>query len=78
MSWNKGGQPKGTANENKRGTEISISNTKNRISAIVYNNKTELDGKNFPVGLLQNNIDEVAKKTQLTEQLKKIRHLYHK
>ena len=29
----------------------------------MYKNKTELDGNNFPVGFLQNNIDEVAKNT---------------
>ena len=45
----------------KRGTEISIFNSNNQITAIVYKNKTELDGNKFPVGFLQNNIDEVEK-----------------
>ena len=36
--------------------------TKNEITAIVYKNKTELYGKNFPVGFLQKKINEVAKK----------------
>ena len=31
----------------------------------MYKNKTELDGKKSPVGFLQNNIDELAKKHNL-------------
>ena len=59
------GRPKGTTKENKRLTEISIYFAKNRITAIIYHKKTGLHSKNFPVGLLQNIIDEVAKKHHL-------------
>ena len=45
MSRKKGGRTKGTTNENKIGTKIGIFNAKNEITAIVYNKKTDLDGK---------------------------------
>ena len=65
MSRKQGGQPKVTKYDNKKLTEISISNAKNGITAIVYNKKTELDGNKFPVGLIQKNINEIAKKHNL-------------
>ena len=40
MSIKKGGLPKGKTNEKKRGTKTSIDNSKNEITAILYNNKT--------------------------------------
>ena len=40
MSRKQGGLPKGTNNDNKRLTEITIYNANNEITAIVYNNKT--------------------------------------
>ena len=55
-------RPKGTQNDDQMWTEISIANTKNEITAIVYKYKTELEGKKFPVGFLQKKIDEVVKK----------------
>ena len=60
-----GGLPKGTTNENKRLTKISITDEKNEITSIVYQKKTELYGKELPVGFLQNKIDEVSKKYNL-------------
>ena len=59
LSRNQGGRTKGTTIDNKRLTEISIANVKNEITAIVYQNKTELHGNNLSVGFLQNKIDEV-------------------
>ena len=61
MSRKQGGRPKGTKNDNKILTEISIDNYKNEITAILYKNKIELYGKKFPVGLPQKNIYEVSK-----------------
>ena len=39
-SIKKVGRPKGTTNDNKRGTEIGNANANNDITAIVYKNKT--------------------------------------
>ena len=67
MSINQGGKPKVTINDNKKITEISIANPKNEITYIMYKNKIELYGKKLPVGFLQTNIDEVAKKNLLKD-----------
>ena len=61
VSINKGGRQKWMTNENIRLTEIIIANANIETTDIVYKKKIELDGKNPPVGFLQNNIDEVVK-----------------
>ena len=61
MSINKVGRIKLTRNNNKIGTKINISNSKNEITAILYNKETELDANNFSAGSLQKNIYKVEK-----------------
>ena len=46
---------------------MSIANTKNEITAIMYQNKTELVGNQSQVGFPHKNTDEVAK-NKLTKQ----------
>ena len=61
LSINQVELPKGTTNDNKELTEISIANAKNEMTVIVYQKKTELDVIDFSVGFLQINIGQAKK-----------------